>query len=409
VLDIPFSSGTLAVNSLEPDPFSAQDIQILRTVAEVLSEGFGRMRDLHKLEERNQELEQQVAERERMEQRMVNLERLRATGEMAAGISHNLNNLLTGILASATLMRDFSEDPEIQRDLDVILNAGLQAMDLVQRLNKSARPARIGPTYEVSLNERIQEAIKSASPRWKDETEAQSVSVEVVSELTEVPAIRAISTEIDEMLLNLLFNAVDALPEGGTITVGTRVVDDYVQLTVSDTGKGMDEETRHRVFEPFFTTKGDVGSGLGLFTVYGSVYRWGGTVEVDSEPGCGTTFILRLPVWKGTGTSEVADEAADSDIHVRASKILLVEDNETTCFVLDRLLSPAHSLETVRNGQQALQQFVPGIFDVALIDLWLPGMAGDQLAGELRRADPALATVLITGWVLEIDDYSSPW
>jgi len=291
----------------------------------------------------------------------------------------------------------------------VILNAGLQAMDLVQRLNKSARPARIGPTYEVSLNERIQEAIKSASPRWKDETEAQSVSVEVVSELTEVPAIRAISTEIDEMLLNLLFNAVDALPEGGTITVGTRVVDDYVQLTVSDTGKGMDEETRHRVFEPFFTTKGDVGSGLGLFTVYGSVYRWGGTVEVDSEPGCGTTFILRLPVWKGTGTSEVADEAADSDIHVRASKILLVEDNETTCFVLDRLLSPAHSLETVRNGQQALQQFVPGIFDVALIDLWLPGMAGDQLAGELRRADPALATVLITGWVLEIDDYSSPW
>ena len=348
-----------------------------------------------------------ITERRRLERALIRLERLRVSGELAAGISHNLNNMLTTVLGPAQFLLRKSDDPQVHREAEAILTAGRRARDLVARLNQAARchpEESMGP---VSLNEQIQGIVQMARPRWKDEPEARGVVVEVLTELAETPDIRGNLSELGDVILNLLLNAVEGMPEGGAITITTQAVDAGVQLTVSDTGAGMDEETRRRAFEPFFTTKTDIGSGLGLSTVHGTMTRWGGTVEVDSTPGEGTTFTLWLPAWTGSVVSE--ETPATPLSQVRPGKLLIVEDDEEVGELLDRLLSESHTVAVVRDGSEALDQFVPGQYDVALIDLGMPGLAGDQVAVRLRRLDPSVATVLITGWVLEQDDVRSRW
>ena len=241
-------------------------------------------------------------------------------------------------------------------------------------------------------------------PKWKDEPEARGISVEVVMKLEDVPDIRGTDGELEEILLNLLLNCVDAMPHGGTITFHTRQANAAVELSVTDTGIGMGEETRRRVFEPFFTTHRGVGSGLGLSTVYGTVRRWGGSIDVESVLGGGTTFTLRFPLCDEQDIAEGEQSAASPQGLVRPARALLVEDDEATCSALDRILSEIHTVEIAQSGGDALEGFVPGRFDVALIDLGLETIPGDRVAEEMRARDPALATVLITGWVLEDDD-----
>jgi CheY-like chemotaxis protein len=267
-------------------------------------------------------------------------------------------------------------------------------------LSNAIRPGKVGLLQAVDLNGQIRETIQFSRPRWMDETQAKGISIRVESELGDVPDVRGNIGELSEVVLNLLLNAIDAMPEGGTMTISTKLSDEdgFVALTVS--GTGMDEETRRRVFEPFFTTKADVGSGFGLSTAYGSVMRSGGTIEVESEVGRGTTFTVRLPIFE-----DVKEDAETvEDRSGRSGKILLGEDDEMTCEVLQRILTPKHTVEVARDGMDALQTFTPGRFDVALIDLGIPTVPGDKVAANMREQDPALVTALITGWILEEGD-----
>jgi PAS domain S-box-containing protein len=348
-----------------------------------------------------------ITERKRLEQKVIELERMRVSGELAAGVSHNLNNILSAILGPAQYLLRKSVDPLVLREAEAILTAGSRAADLVQRLNDSTRVGRGAPLGPVSLNERVEQVILMARPRWKDGPESHGVAVEVLTELAETPEIRGNPAELGDAILNLLLNAVDAMPEGGAVTIATQAVKAGAQLTVSDTGMGMDEETRRRVFEPLFTTKMDVGSGLGLSTVHGIVTRWGGTIEVDSSPGEGTTFTLCFPAWAGSATP--AEPSAGAGGSVRSGRLLIVEDDEEVSGMLDRLLSETHTVTAVAGGREALDQFVPGQYDVALIDLGMPGMTGDQVAERMRQLDPSVATVLTTGWVLEQEDARLRW
>ena len=339
-----------------------------------------------------------ITERKQLEQQIVHLERMRVSGELAAGVSHNLNNMLTAVLGPAQLLLRRSDDPEIRHEADAILTAGRRARDLVSRLNQAVRADRADALVPVSINAQVREAVEMARPRWKDELEVRGVSVEVVTQLGETPDIRGIAAELDDVILNLVLNAVQAMPEGGTITITTEAVEAGVRLTVTDTGTGMDRETCRRVFEPFFTTKVSIGTGLGLSTVHGTVTRWGGSIEVNSTPGEGTTFTLCFPAETESAYSEETPGAPVGE--ARTGKLLIIEDDEEVCHLLDRLLSETHTVTVVRDGREALHQFVPGQYDVALIDLGMPRMAGDRVAAVLKAADSCLATILITGWPL---------
>ena len=235
-----------------------------------------------------------IAERKQMEEEMVRLERLHALGKMSAGVSHNLNNILTGVLGPAQLVQMSVDDPQLIRQLDIIIKSAERAAELVSRLHGAVRGSREDDVHAVPINELVMEAVRTARPKWKDEPESRGISLEVTTDLEAVPPILGTESGLHDILLNLLLNAVDAMPEGGTIEIGTEAVEEGVRLTVRDTGVGMDEETRMQVFEPFFTTKMDVGTGLGLSTVYGTVTRWGGSIEVESSPGRGATFSIYL-------------------------------------------------------------------------------------------------------------------
>ena len=224
----------------------------------------------------------------------------------------------------------------------------------------------------------------------------------MVTDWGDVPQIQGTEAGLHDILTSLIINAVDAMPKGGTITIRTETVEDQVQITFSDTGTGMDEETRRRVFEPFFTTKMDVGSGLGLSIAYNTVTGWGGTIEVDSAAGEGTTFTLRFPVWMAEAV-ETQEKTADA-FPTRSGRILVVDDDEAVCSLLARLLGKQHEVETVFDARQALDRFAPEKYDVVLIDLGMSGMSGDRLVHEMRQIDPATATVLITGWDLPDSD-----
>ena len=253
----------------------------------------------------------------------------------------------------------------------------------------------------------MQEAVETVRPRWKDEAEARGVAIEVVTRIEELPLIRGTRLGLHDIIVNMLLNAVEAMPEGGTIVVRARVqpLDDRtgeaeMLLSVTDEGVGMDEATRQRVFEPFFTTKATVDAGLGLSTAYGTVTAWGGKIEVESALEKGATFTVRLPIWSEAGELVFTEEA----LQEQRRRILIVEDDEVVSRVMSRLLEKEYEVEVADDGQEALDGFVPGYFDVVFVDLGLPTIPGDQVVEEMRRRDPELVAVLITGWGLQEDD-----
>ena len=249
--------------------------------------------------ERTAQLEETLTKLRLAQQTAIKQERLSALGTMAAGIAHDFNNALTLILGYSDLllsgMRAEPERPEAKH-VRVIATAAQDAAQIVRRLREFHRPAD-GKETRVSmhLNQLVEQAVTMTRPKWQDLANDHDVHVKVNTELGEIVSILGDPAELREMLTNLIFNAVDALPNGGTITVRTKMEGLEVHLSVADNGIGMDEETRRRCLEPFYTTKGERGTGLGLSAVYGIIERHGGTLDIESEKGRGTMFCISLP------------------------------------------------------------------------------------------------------------------
>jgi CheY-like chemotaxis protein len=197
------------------------------------------------------------------------------------------------------------------------------------------------------------------------------------------------------MLTNLIFNAVDAMPEGGTITMRARVDGDDVLLTVADTGTGMSEEVRRRCLEPFFSTKDQQGTGLGLSMVQATVQRHRGTIAVDSTPGLGTTFSMRLPIHTHAAATPV-EETTETP---RRLRILVVEDDPLVRMaVTEQLSSQGHTVQSATNGLEGLDTFMSGRFDLVLTDRAMPEMGGDQLATTIKQISPTKPIIMLTGF-----------
>jgi signal transduction histidine kinase len=248
-------------------------------------------------------------QRSRMDEELISLERQRALGEMAQGVSHNLNNILVGVLGHAQLLERRVQDPKILKTVRAILKSANRAKEVVDRLNRAALCVEREKLYLVSVNKGVREMAREMQSLWQGKAEVSPRSTQdpgenarpplrVLTQLEELPPVRGTRAGLKNILINLMQNAADAMSGEGEITVRTRAVGDWVELMVIDTGVGMDHETCSRVFEPFFTTKVTVGHGLGLSTVYATVKRWGGDISLETEPGEGTTFKVKLPIPK---------------------------------------------------------------------------------------------------------------
>ncbi len=333
----------------------------------------------------------------RFREQLHQAEKLRALGEMAAGVAHNFNNLLTVILMNAELLalREDVSTP-VREEAERILESARNCSAIVRRIQTFGRPTDPDRTDQVDLSKVVCEVIDMTTPKWKSEPERQGRSIHVETDLADVPPIETPESAWQEILSNLIFNAVDAMPDGGTITVSTRFDSGEIQLTVADTGIGMDEETRRRVFEPFFTTKGsESGTGLGLSTVWGLVRGMGGRVRIESRPDSGTTFVISVPL------SEAAESLDEDDLEAppRLQKLdILVVDDEPRVLEMIQPLLIQHRVECLSSGQSAQERIRAHDFDVIVTDWVMAEVSGLELIQEVKQRSPTTATVLMTGW-----------
>ena len=237
-----------------------------------------------------------VTEARQLREQVLQAEKLRAVGEMAAGIAHNFNNVLTTILTRAQLLAlQLSDTGSLQRGLNLIVQAASDGATIVGRLQKLARGPSTSEVTPLDLNTMVREVVETTQPVWHDHARREGRAVEVRLELTPVPQIAARGAELREVLTNLLLNAVEAMPQGGQLTIRTWTEAGQACVAVNDTGVGMTAEVQRRLFDPFFTTKGARGTGLGLSVSQALIKGHHGTLTVDSEPGRGSTFVIRLP------------------------------------------------------------------------------------------------------------------
>jgi signal transduction histidine kinase len=349
--------------------------------------------------ERTARLEATLTELRSTQEQVVKQERLRALGMMAGGIAHDFNNALTMMLGYGELLLPWLRQQDSPREtayLDHMIEAAKDAATVVSRLRDFYRPAENNEIrVPVDLNGVVERVVSLTSPKWKGKCNAQGVQIDVRTNLQDIPYVLGNASELREVLTNLIFNSVDAMPSGGSITVSTQQVSDGVVVSVTDTGSGMTESEREQCLEPFFTTKGEGGTGLGLSVVYGIVQRHGGKIDIASQVGVGTTFSVQLPA---TMATECIQESPNERID-RTLRVLVVDDQEIINELLaEHLKSDGHVTACAQNGQEALALFRTESFDLVITDQSMPGMNGVQLAGAIKEVSPKTRVILLTGF-----------
>jgi CheY-like chemotaxis protein len=305
---------------------------------------------------------------------------------------------------------DFGLDLRGKKYLKYIRTAGEDIAHIVARLREFYRTRDDHESLQpINLNILVEQVVEMTRPRWRDIPQSNGITIEMATDLAaEIPEIAGIESEIREAFTNLVLNAVDAMPKGGKITLRTRVSQptnggkypSQVVVDVSDTGTGMDEETRKRCLEPFFSTKGKRGTGLGLAMVYGVIKRHEGAIDIQTEPGKGTTFHLSLPV-----RANLCQDSDDEDTKpIVPLQILCIDDEPLLRELIKEILErDGHTVEVSDSGQSGLDEFRLALergrpFDVVITDLGMPYLDGRQVAKTIKQESPATPVIMLTGW-----------
>lgn len=383
----------------QPGSFTEDECAFLQRVANHLAIALYNAQLFEELQQAHNELQQAQA-------MLVQQERLKALGQMASGISHDIGNALVPLIAYAELLEEHP-DAKVREWGKQIATAAEDIMHIVQRLRAFYRPRDPDEVLEpVNLNEIVHQVVDLTKPRWYDMPQREGITIDMVLDLDEtLPSIAGIGSELREALTNLIFNAVDAIVEKGEpegeILIRTGTKDGFIFLEVVDTGIGMDEETKRRCLEPFFTTKGEKGSGLGLMMVYGTMQRHEGQIEIESELGKGTTFRLLFPLKEAEVARAVEEEGKET---LPVLRILLVDDDPRVRGTLGELLrSWGHTVVVAEDGLNALDTFLFALrsgqpFDVVITDLGMPKMNGAELIRKIREHDQDVPIIIVTAW-----------
>lgn len=353
------------------------------------------------LKESNHRLESALNEIKRIQQHIIKQERLRALGEMASGIAHDFNNALAPVVGIAELLLLYpkcrANEQQLLEHLQLILTAAKDATSIVARLREFYRNREdSGEFVSVDIRKLVEQVILLTQPKWKEQARAQGCLIDIATDLSDTPNVKAEESALREVLINIIFNAVDAVEDNGLITFRTDVREQYVVLEVKDNGCGMDAEVSKRCLEPFFTTKKNGGTGMGLAMVKSIIGNHRGTLNIRSKPGKGTTVTIQLPIERGR-----EEKKSDSIMitPVQALKILLVEDDKLVKQTIKTyLLVDNHTVEVSANGLDGLHKFRNGTFDVVITDKALPEINGVALAAEIKNIAPTMPVIMLTGF-----------
>jgi signal transduction histidine kinase len=397
---VPLRAGDRIVGILHsvctrPSGFIVEQIQLLYLVADLIGPAISNCQLFAHLSGAYEELR-------RTQVQLIQAEKMRALGELASGMAHEFNNSLCGVLGFLELAL---LNPALESGTRTHLESGrvcaLDAAQVVRRVQDFSRKRKGEGVQPIELNDFVKQTIELIRHKWESLDRARGTPIEVEVETGKPALITANPAEMREVLTNLVFNAVDAMPRGGKLSLRTWGTKDEAYLTVQDTGVGMSEAVRQRLFEPFFTTKGERGNGLGLSVVFGIVQRHGGHIKVDSEPGKGTLFTVSLPLGAPTGHIANAPKkpTPDQATSGKSLRILVVEDEESIRrFLNSGLTSMGHRPRITSDAEEALTIFSEDDFDLVLTDLGLPGVSGEEVARVVSHKAPGLPIILLTGW-----------
>ncbi len=337
--------------------------------------------------------------------RVIREQKFRTLGSLAAGVAHNINNRLTPVLGwTEMLLERLAADETIEREelihaLRVINQGASDSVETVRRLQEYARPARVRGPEAVPLRDVVEQLLALTRPQWDNEAARRGIRYEIDFRADPAPAILAVASEIREALLNILENALNAMPEGGRLAIHVRGERDRAVVSITDSGRGMSPEVQRLAFEPFFTTRGsEGGSGLGLSLAQEIVQRYRGSIAVASREGAGTTFTLTFPAIDAEAARPPAFLPS-----VEPLRVLAVEDEPEVLDVIRAMLTASgHTVLSAASGREAIQLFEREPVDLVITDLGMPGMTGLALAAELKARRP-VPVVLLTGWADELE------
>ncbi len=413
--------GVLAAARREPQSFTSSDCEFLRQLSEHVALAAHQAQLYSALQRAYEELRQS-------QETVVQQERLRALGQMASGVAHDINNAISpvALYTESLLDREPGLSDRARSYLTTIQTAIHDVATTVSRMREFYRPQEAQATLvRVELDRLIRGVLELTQARWRDLPQERGVVIELHTELAAPPAaILGADNEIRDALTNLIFNAADAMPDGGTLTLrtvrsarraktetgGTGAADtatleapvEIVCLEVSDTGVGMSEETRRRCLEPFFTTKGERGTGMGLAMVYGMARRHGAELEIDSAPGKGTT--VRIVFAAAPSSADEAGRQLTLGLPVRPLRLLIVDDDPLIIESLrETLRADGHRVTVADGGQAGIDAFEAARargepFELVITDLGMPYVDGRKVSATIKAASPNTPVVLLTGW-----------
>ena len=383
-------------NRRSGEPFNEDDMAFLLGLAGQAAVAIERARQFEELRKACRRLQE-------TQERLVESERLKAIGRIAADVAHEFNNLLTGVLGQAELLGVHLSDPspDIKASLqraELLGSLARQGADTVRRMQDFTRIRKDAPSGVVDMNAVVRKALDGARREWEDERWA-NVSVRLEAGL--IPMTTGDEAELVHVVSNLILNAVEALGAGGNIVLSTWSDGREIVLSVTDSGEGMPLDIQRRIFDPYFTTK-ERSQGLGMSVIYGIVTRHRGEISVRSEEGYGTTFELRLPVAapQAKDFPDGAEEAA-----IVPARVLIVEDSDPNRELFVEYISMLkHKVLEAANGMEALSILDREQVDLVVTDLNMPGLTGWDVAEAVKKRRPGVPVILISGWAVLQDE-----
>ena len=360
---------------------------------------------------------QDITERKQTAEALLRAERLRALGQLAGGVAHDINHSLAIIAGFGDLARQGLDDPQpdlatLRAHLGLVVQAAMDGSQTVSRLLRFGRGRQEGEQAVVDMGAILSDVAELTAPRWRDASQAEGRAIALTVEARPGADVLGVASALRELFTNLVLNAVDALPQGGAIRLRAERSADpsTVEVEVSDTGTGMPPEVRDRIFEPFYSTKGARGTGMGLAMVFAITEQHGGAIEVETAPGAGTTFRLRFPAAAADAApaASPAQGAAGRPVGARGApslRILAVDDRpEITCLLSETLTLEGHSVVVAESGEEAEARLEAERFDLVISDIGLgAGMNGWELVDRVRARWPATRVIVATGWGAQVD------
>ena len=345
-------------------------------------------------------------EKERLQAQLIQSEKMAGIGTLTGGIAHEFNNLLQIMRGHTEFAQTTRKDRDMEEALDIVMDSSERASKIIRDLLAFSR-AEVADKESSDIINSIETVLSLI------ENHVVLYNIRVVRKYKRVPRLDVNREEMEQVFLNIITNARDAmLPGGGMLEIQVQQVHGSVEMSFSDTGAGIEEENLSKIFEPFYTTKVTgisdpmiMGTGLGLAVSYGIVKRHGGTIEVESEVGKGTTFTIKLPCIKGKRKEKVIEvEKKKSVKKADRSHILVVDDEVEICHLIENLLSlEGHRVSSVLTGKEAVDLAGKKIFNVVFLDMVMPGISAVEVFEKIKKISPNTRVVMITGQFLDED------